>query len=79
VRSYVTIRVCTEDRLQQHRQKFFEARCQELALRHQAGEIKFIDAIDMAYQAAVWSGLVDDIGDDTVQRVMADSFARRAP
>jgi hypothetical protein len=52
----------------------FAARCRELADRVAAGQIKFIDAIDMAYSAAIWSGLVDHVGDDAVQHVMALCF-----
>jgi hypothetical protein len=33
----------------------------------------------MAYSAAIWSGLADDLGDEAVQAVMRDAFmgARR--
>jgi hypothetical protein len=50
----------------------FGTRCRELAERVNSGSISFIDAVDMAYSAAVWSGLADDAGDDAVQKVMAD-------
>jgi hypothetical protein len=53
----------------------FAARCLELADRVAVGQIKFIDAVDMAYSAAIWSGLVDHVGDDAVQRVMALCFS----
>jgi hypothetical protein len=29
----------------------------------------------MAYSAAIWSGLVDAVGDDVVQKVLAAAFA----
>ena len=38
----------------------------ELADRVAAGEIAFLDAVDIAYDAAVWSGLTSTIGDDVV-------------
>jgi hypothetical protein len=52
----------------------------ELADRVAEGSIKFIDAVDVAYEAAIWSGLVDEVGDDIVQACMAAAFAnaRRA-
>jgi hypothetical protein len=31
--------------------------------------------VDLLYDAAVWSGLVDGVGDDAVQDVMAAVFA----
>jgi len=49
-------------------------RCRTLAARVADGELAFIDAIDMAYSAADWSGLVDRYGDDVVQLVLADAF-----
>ena len=51
-----------------------EDRCLEMAARVNAGEVKFLDAIDVLQDAAVASGLADQIGDDAVQEVMADAF-----
>jgi hypothetical protein len=62
--------------------KLFAIRCSELADRVAAGQMSFIDAIDTAYSAAIWSGLIDAIGDDAVQKVMQAAFAgtcRRPP
>lgn len=59
----------------------------ELADRVAAGEIAFLDAIDLAYDAAIWadlpsaieaSGLIDTkviTGDDIVQATIAAAFA----
>ena len=47
----------------------------ELADRVAVGEIAFIDAVDVAYDAAVWSGLPNTIGDDIVQATLAAAFA----
>jgi hypothetical protein len=59
----------------------------ELADRVAAGEIGFLDAVDLAYEAAVWSGLPNAIeasglvdnsiltGDDVVQATLAAAFA----
>lgn len=52
----------------------------ELADRVAAGQIKFLDAVDVAYEAAFWSGLTETIGDDIVQATIAAAFANaRAP
>ena len=52
----------------------FAVRCRDLRDRVLNGDLAFIDAIDMAYSAAIWSGLSDDIGDDVVQQAMALAF-----
>jgi hypothetical protein len=55
-------------------------RAGQLADRVAAGEMQFLDAVDLAYSAAVFVGLVDDVGDDVVQSVLAAAFATaRAP
>jgi hypothetical protein len=50
-------------------------RSMELADRVAAGEIKFLDAVDLAYEAALWSGLTKTVGDDIVQATLAAAFA----
>jgi hypothetical protein len=55
--------------------ELFAVRASELADRVAANQIAFTDAVDMAYSAAVWSGLIDAVGDDPVQKVMAAAFA----
>jgi hypothetical protein len=52
----------------------FAVGCRDLRDSVVDGGIPFIEAVDLAYQAAVWSGLADDLGDDVVQRAMAISF-----
>jgi hypothetical protein len=47
----------------------------ELADRVAVGEIPFLDAVDMAYEAALWSGLTETVGDDIVQATLAAAFA----
>jgi hypothetical protein len=47
----------------------------ELADRVAAREIAFLDAVDIAYDAAVWSGLTSTVGDDVVQATLAAAFA----
>ncbi len=75
--------------------EIFALRCIELADRVAAGEIKFLDAVDLAYSAAIWgdlpnsieaSGLIDRAksgapsGDDIVQHTIGAAFANaRAP
>jgi hypothetical protein len=63
------------DTLAARQLKILGQRSTELAERVAAGELMFIDAIDMAYSAAVWAGLVETIGDDKVQAVLAAAFA----
>ena len=50
-----------------------------LADRVLSGQLPFIDAVDMAYSAAEWSGLVDRFGDDLIQLVLADAFVGVRP
>jgi hypothetical protein len=45
-----------------------------LADRVARGEVNFLDAVDMAYSAACWAGLVERFGDDVVQTVLAFAF-----
>jgi hypothetical protein len=52
----------------------FERRCKTLAGRVGCNQLNFIDAVDVAYDAATWSGLVDAVGDDVVQATMARAF-----
>ncbi len=49
-------------------------RASELADRVAAGQLAFIDAVDLAYSAAQWSGLTETAGDDMVQKVLAAAF-----
>jgi hypothetical protein len=60
--------------------EIFTLRCLVFADRVAARQIAFLDATDLLYDAAVWSGLVDAVGDDLVQACMAECFAdARAP
>jgi hypothetical protein len=47
----------------------------ELADQVAAGQLHFLDAVDIAYEAALWSGLVKAVGDDIVQATLAAAFA----
>jgi hypothetical protein len=47
----------------------------ELADRVAVGELELIDGVDMALEAARWSGLTESIGDDAVQAILAEAFA----
>jgi hypothetical protein len=51
------------------------ARSLDLAARVKAGEIEFIDAVDIAYEAACWAGLTETVGNDIVQTLLATAFA----
>jgi hypothetical protein len=48
----------------------------ELAERVEAGEVELIDGVDMALEAARWSGLTESVGDDVVQAVLTEAFAK---
>ena len=47
----------------------------ELADRVACGELRFFDALNVAYEAAVDAGLVDNVGDAIVQATLAAAFA----
>jgi hypothetical protein len=53
----------------------FVVRSFELADRVAIGELELIDGVDMAIEAARWSGLAASIGDDTVQEILHEAFA----
>jgi hypothetical protein len=55
--------------------ELFAIRSAELAERVYAGRMLFLDGVDLLFDAAIWSGLVDEIGVDDVQRLMAAAFA----
>ena len=55
--------------------QLFAIRSSELADRVHQGRLPLIEAVDMAYSAACWSGLIDDVGDDNVQKILAAAFA----
>ena len=60
--------------------EIFAIRCLELADLVAENQIGFIDAVDLAYDAAIWSGLVETVGDDVTQATMAAAFANaRSP
>lgn len=49
-------------------------RCCTLAERVDAGDLAFLDAIDMGWEAAAFAGTVDRVGPDLVQHVLAVAF-----
>jgi hypothetical protein len=61
------------------RLELFERRCRDLARQVRERGVPFIYAIDCLYDAAVWSGLADDVGDDAVRRAMARAFMGARP
>lgn len=62
--------------LERQRLELFAVRCQQMVERVNAGAVPFIWGVDCLYDAATWSGLIDDLGDDAVQATMADAFVR---
>jgi hypothetical protein len=49
-------------------------RCKLLADRVRSGNMRFIEAVDFAYSAADFAGLVEIYGDDQIQTVLANAF-----
>jgi hypothetical protein len=56
-------------------QRLFALRCRQMAERVYAHAVPIMWAADVLYEAAICSGLTDDVGDDRVQEIMADAFA----
>lgn len=52
----------------------FTDRCATLAERVRRQELPFIEAVDMAYSAADFAGLIESYGDDQIQSVPAAAF-----
>jgi hypothetical protein len=59
--------------------RIFADRCAVLAERVAIGNLRLIDAADMLQSAAELSGLVEIVGDDRVQEIMANAFVRGRP
>ena len=51
----------------------YERSC-TMAERVLAGQVDFIDGVDVCYSAADWAGLVDHYGDDLIQSILAEAF-----
>jgi hypothetical protein len=62
-----------------YRVEILALRSLELADRVAAGELGFIDGVDMANSAAEWAGLPEAVSDDVVHVALAAAFgnARR--
>jgi hypothetical protein len=57
----------------------FQARCEARAILFAASELSLHEAVDALQRAAVASNLVDKIGQDGVQEIMIEAFARVRP
>jgi len=55
----------------------FAQNCRAFADRVAVGQLRLVDAADMLQSAAELSGLCEMLGDDVVQRTMADAFGLR--
>jgi hypothetical protein len=51
----------------------------QLADRVASGELQFLDAVDVAFDAAVASGLIDEVGEDVIQAVLTVAFEKVRP
>ena len=56
--------------------KVFIARTEARAMLWQAGEFDLQEAVNALQAAAVRDGLVDSIGQDAVQEILSQAFAR---
>jgi hypothetical protein len=67
----------TTDKLarQKAQLELFARRALDLADRVAEHRMAFLDAIDVAYEAAEAAGLVEELGDDLIQATMAAAFA----
>lgn len=54
--------------------ELLDQRCRTLADRVRAGNLGFLDAVDLAGSAVEWSGLGESIGWDACQSVMSSAF-----
>jgi hypothetical protein len=76
-RSNTRSKTNTRSKIDRARRQFeiFALRSLELADQVADGHLLFLDAVDVAYEAALWSGLVEAVGDDIVQATLAAAFA----
>jgi hypothetical protein len=56
--------------------KIFKERCEARAILFAIGEYDLHEAVDVLQATAEASGLVDEIGQDAVQALMAEAFGR---
>jgi hypothetical protein len=56
--------------------KIFKGRCEARAILFAIGEYDLHRAVDVLQSAAEASGLVDEVGQDAVQALLAEAFAR---
>jgi hypothetical protein len=54
----------------------FERHCRQMVERVANGSVTFISAVDVLYDAATFTGLVDVAGDDRVQEILSAAFMR---
>ena len=57
--------------------EIFRERCEARAMLVANGLMPLIEAVDGLQAAAERAGLVDELGQDAVQKIMAESFGRR--
>jgi hypothetical protein len=54
----------------------FEARAEARAILWAEGEMDLHEAVNILHYAARRAGLIDQLGQDAVQRILADAFAK---
>jgi hypothetical protein len=55
--------------------EIFRGFCETTARQHALGQMPLADAVDWLHDWAVTRNLVDELGEDAVQAIMADAFA----
>jgi hypothetical protein len=71
--------ICNEDFASARQLELLALRSFQLADRVASGELQFLDAVDVVFDAAVASGLADKVGYDVVQAVLAAAFKEVRP
>ena len=56
--------------------EIFLARAEARASLYDAGELDLHNAVDALQETAIAAGLLEQIGQDAVQQILADAFAR---
>lgn len=60
-----------------HKLQVFAERCEARALLWASGQLSLHDAVDKLQFDAVRTGLVRELGQDEIQRIMAEAFEKR--
>jgi hypothetical protein len=56
----------------------FAARCEARALLYRVGALELHESVDILQYTAIRTGLVDELGQDRVQKILSEAFERYA-